>query len=230
MTIAKQYFLILTAAVLTFFTSLATASVELEFATEVGGDTGALYLGAGNNMYFSFGTMSLLNMPTGSILDGAYLILSDVRIDSKVADYSTSQLNSAFYDTTIMNSSPGLSLYTASGDLIMTGDVYIDTLLTVGASGYLALELDYEISNIQVYGFGQSLIPSELQPFFEAGIADIKIELSKAGTDFTSSIDSKNNIDNIQVTTTITAVPEPGVMALFILGAVVFMRSKKKNS
>ncbi|MDX9703741.1 MAG: PEP-CTERM sorting domain-containing protein [Candidatus Auribacterota bacterium] len=215
-------------ALITICPALATASVQLDFASSVGGSTGSLYLGADNHMYFSFGSMVLLGA-SGTALEGAYMELSDLRIDSKAEDYSNPFLNSALYNTTMAGPSPEMRLYTADNQLIMTAFLEMNSLLTLGTSVFIGLGMDYEVSGIQLFGFDNNLVPSALQPFIDAGIADIKIELSKAGTDFTSFIDSKNGIGNIQVTTTLTAVPEPGAVALFAFGAVWFVKRFRKN-
>lgn len=206
--------------------SLAGASVQLEFTPTVGGDPGSMAIDQGS-MRLSFGDMTLLGMPSGSPLENAYMELSDITIGAKLEDYSAPFMNSALYAISWLSPSPEMRVYSAGDQLIMSGYISVDTLLTVGSSVFISPETGFEVTGVQV--FLQS-IPAELMEFAQTGTADIKIEMSSAGSDFTDNIDAGQPMENIQSTTTLTStpVPEPGVAMLFGAG-LVWLRSRIKK-
>ncbi|MDV7397620.1 PEP-CTERM sorting domain-containing protein, partial [Arthrospira platensis SPKY1] len=61
-------------------------------------------------------------------------------------------------------------------------------------------------------------VPTILAAFASFGVADMLINLSASGADLTQAIDLGNDVANISVTGSLSAVPEPSMMMLFAAG------------
>ena len=208
------------------------ANTTLDFGSTAGGSDGAL-TGSIANMTIDTGDMELVNLAPGDVLIGSRMVITPFDIGSKLSS------SPATYDVTPQIPASGfqLELYNnidgVGGDeLILSADVIVDDLLTVFSTGTIGPTQQVDVVNLTLHNAGLmtsnwGFIPTVLSNMDLFGVGDLVINLSASGTDLTQAIDFGTQVQNINVTGSLTAVPEPGAVLLFASG-ILFMRRKLK--
>ena len=226
----KKIKILIIAALVTCFAQSGYSNVTLEFGTMSGGNQGTIY-GSAGSMNLDLGDLALTN-PLDTELNGSVVMISIMGIGNKTASLPSS----AQYDLTVTHPVMGIQLMNdVDGDgnmeLILSGDLQLDDLLTIVSSGHVDPTQSVNVTNISLHNSSMMMsqwgfIPSQLTDLVNASTADFLVNLSASGYDLTQSIDSGSDIVNIEVTGSLTApVPEPISMLLFGFGAL-FMGKK----
>lgn len=199
------------------------ASIVLDFGSVEGGTHGSV-TGTAGSMVIDTGDLELVNVSGFSMLSGSTMVLVpfDIGLKETVfpASYSVApQSPVSGFQLEIYNNIDG----NGAPELILSGDVHIDTLLTMVSSGTLGPLEAVDVTNIALHNTGMMIsewgsVPTILAAFASFGVADMLINLSASGADLTQAIDLGNDVANISVTGSLSAVPEPSMMMLFAAG------------
>lgn len=216
--------------------SISYASVTIEFGSAPSGD-GAALSGTTGNMSIDLRELQVTDTQSNLLL-GASLTISPISIDSKNAAFA----GMAEYSISAMQPTAGFQMFAdidgnGSDELIMSGDLFVDSLITIGSGAHISPVPEMDITNITLHNTNMMLmywltIPSELISFEYVGFGELTVDLSASPHIFGSLIDSGTNMEFIEVvgtlTTNPTSVPEPMAFALFGVGAW-FLRRKVRS-
>ena len=220
-------------AVLVLMTVPGYANTTLDFGSAAGGTDGSL-TGSAGSMVIDSGDLELVNLPSGDILIGSTVIITPFDVGSKLssapATYEvTPQTPASGFQLEIYNNIDGLG----GDELILSGDLVVDDLLTVFSTGSIGPTEEVDVINITLHNTGLmtsdwGFVPTVLSNMALYGIGDLVINLSASGSDLTHSIDFGMDVANINVTGSLTAVPEPCAILLFGCGLVILRRKVKQ--
>ncbi len=211
---------------------MADASITLEFGSGVGLTHGRLTPVGGITL--ELGDLELKNFSSMDPLYKAAVDMSDIAIDpNPISTVAGFVMYDAWEKTTIS----GFALYAdiagdAALETILTGDLHIDYLIVNQSVGAIdTLEIAVDIDNIQLVNSSLwTTVPSILTDLVNIGEADLALNIVASGQiDLNAAIQGSNLVRDIVVSGTVSAVPEPGVLALFAYGLVVAVRFRKQK-
>ena len=216
---------------LTSWIGMADASITLEFGSGVGLTHGRLTSVGGTTL--ELGDLELKNFASTDPLYKTAVDMSDIAIDPN----PTSSVGGfVMYDAWEKTTINGFTLYAdIAGDSalekILTADLHIDYIVVNQSVGALdSLEIAVDIDNFQLVNSSLWTVPSILTDLVNIGEADLTLNIVAPGQiDLNNAITSGNLVRNIVVSGAVSAVPEPGVLALFAYGLVVAVRFRKQK-
>lgn len=223
-------------ALLTISSTTAFSAVSLEFGSTPNQNGGTI-TGQVGNMTLDFGDLTVTN--SASIeLQNSTIVIEPATIDSKTGTLP----GASMYAISPVTSTAGLKLYAdidsnGSEELIMSGDLNIADMITLGSGAHVSPSEALDVTNIALHNTQLMLtywytIPAELVTFEYVGYADLTINLSAIPHIFSNHIDTGEDLENIEIvgslSTTPTSVPEPTAVALFCFGFLVIRRKIRR--
>ncbi|MEW6536164.1 MAG: PEP-CTERM sorting domain-containing protein [Candidatus Auribacterota bacterium] len=223
-------------ALLTIASTTAFSAVTVEFGSTPNENGGSI-TGSVNNMTLDFGELTVTNSPS-SELQNARIVVEPAAIVSKTGTLP----GASMYAISPVTSTAGLKLYAdvdsnGTEDLIMSGDLHIVDMITLGSGAHVSPSDSLDVTNIALHNTQLMLvhwfsIPYELITFEYVGFADLTIDLSAIPHIFSTYIDNGTDLNNIEIVGTMTtepsSVPEPAAIALFGLGFFVIRRKIRR--
>lgn len=205
------------------------AAVVLQFGSAEGQTHGRFTTVGGETL--ELGDLELKNFAMGDPLYKAAVDFSDIGIDPTP---TSSFMGFTMFDAWEKSTIGGFSLYAnidadPALEQVLSADVHINYLLVNNASGFLdTLEVDVDIDNFQLVNENLWTVPDLLNDLVAAGMADLALNIVSLGNaNLSDAIQNGDMVRDIVVSGTISAVPEPSVVALFVFGIAIFARKKK---